>query len=135
MEPTRLQIEKFTNSSNSINFLTWKSIFIASIASKGIQSSLTEQDEEIHGKEKLAAEKADANLLFEILNNIDKEPRTWALLNHPVTEVPVPWAGYLLWNALKRKYDFKAIPQEIFILNFGLSRNFALPSVKCPIPK
>ena len=81
MEPTRLQIEKFTNSPNSINFLTWKSIFIASIASKGIQSSLTEQDDEIHGKEKLAAEKADANLLFEILNNIDKEPRTWALVD------------------------------------------------------
>ena len=117
MEPTRLQIEKFTNSPNSINFLTWKSIFIASSASKGIQSSLTEQDEEIHGKEKLAAEKADANLLFEILNNIDKEPRTWALLNHPVTEVPVPWAGYCLWIALKKKYDFKAIPQEIFANN------------------
>ena len=76
MEPTRLTIEKFSNSSN-INFLTWKSIFIANLSSKGLITSLSEQEEGIHGKEKIAAEKADANLLFEILNNIDKEPRTW----------------------------------------------------------
>ena len=59
---------------------------------------------------------ADATLMFEILSNTEKEPRQWALLNHPVTETPTQWAGFLLWQSIKKRHDAKAIRQEIFIL-------------------
>ena len=91
-------------------------MFIASMFAKGLQSALMEHAEGINGTKLAAAEKADSNLLFELLHSLEKEPRAWSLLNHPVTEKPVPWAGYLLWNALKKRYELKAIPQEIFLL-------------------
>ena len=116
MEPSRLQIEKFSNSKDSINFLTWKSLFLANISSKGYLSALAEQDEDLTAAKQIIADKADAFLLFELLNSIEKEPRQWALLNFPISETPTRYAGKLLWTAMKKKYELKAIPQEIFIL-------------------
>ena len=116
MEPTqRPVLEKFSNTPSSINFTTWKSIFIANIRSKGLLAALSEQEEDLSAAKQQAATKADAILLFDLLNSLEKEPRVWALLNHPVTEIPVPWAGYKLWISLKKKYDAKAIPQEIYL--------------------
>ena len=116
MEPSRLQIEKFSNSKDSINFLTWKSLFLANISSKGYLSALAEQDEDLTVAKQIIADKADAFLLIELLNSIEKEPRQWALLNFPISETPTRYAGKLLWTAMKKKYDFKAIPQEIFAM-------------------
>ena len=117
MEPQRFALEKFSNSSSSINFHTWKSIFIANLSSKGLLSSLSEQNaEEMSTAKRATADKADAILLFELLNSIEKEPRQWALLHFPIKETPIEWAGKNLWMALKKRYDFKAIPQEIFQL-------------------
>ena len=110
MEPQRFVLEKFSNSSSSINFLTWKSIFIANLSSKGLLPSLSEQNaEEMTTAKRAAAEKADAILLFELLNSIEKEPRQWALLHFPITEIPTEWAGRNLWMALKKRYELKAI--------------------------
>ena len=64
----------------------------------------------------LAANKADALLLFELLSSIDKEPRSWAILNHPISEQPIQWAGYSLWQAMKKRYEARAIPQEVYLL-------------------
>ena len=90
MEPVqsanRLErVERFTNISGSINFHLWKQLFIASINAKGLENALQAQDENGLTAAKLAAaNKADAVLLFEILTNIDREPRQWAILNHPI---------------------------------------------------
>ena len=115
------RLEKFTNTSGTINFHSWKQLFIASINAKGLEHSLQTQDEDaLTAPKLLTANKADATLMFEILSNMDKEPRQWAILNHPVTEIPTQWAGFLLWQAIKKRYDAKAIPQEIFILKLQI---------------
>ena len=101
MEPSRLQIEKFSNSKDSINFLTWKSLFLANISSKGYLSALAEQDEDLTVAKQIIADKADAFLLIELLNSIEKEPRQWALLNYPISETPTSYAGKLLWTACR----------------------------------
>ena len=113
--PSANRLEKFTDLKGSINFKLWKQLFIAQINAKGIEASLQPQiAEDLTAAKLSAATKADAQLLFEILNSIDKEPRSWALLNYPITEKPIQWAGFLLWNAMKKKYEDKPIPQEIF---------------------
>ena len=114
--PSANRLEKFTDLKGSINFKLWKQLFIAQINAKGIESSLQPQvAEDLTAAKLLAATKADAQLLFELLNTIDKEPRSWALLNYPITEKPIQWAGFMLWKALKIRYESKAIPQEIFL--------------------
>ena len=96
--PSANRIEKFTNLPGSITFNLWKQLFIVSIHAKGLEASLQLQDEnEFTTAKLLAATKADAQLLFELLNSIDKEPRSWAILNHPITEKPIQWAGFMLW--------------------------------------
>ena len=99
MEPAQSanRLERFTNTSGTINFQSWKQLFIASINAKGLENALQAQDENGLTAAKLAAaNKADAVLLFEILNNIDREPRQWAILNYPITEEPTQWAGLTL---------------------------------------
>ena len=99
MEPAQSanRLERFTNASGSINFHLWKQLFIASINAKGLENSLQAQEEnDLTAAKLLAANKADELLLFELLSSIDKEPRQWAILNHPVTERPTQWAGFLL---------------------------------------
>ena len=113
--PSANRLEKFTDLNGSINFKFWKQLFIANINAKGIEASLQQQNaEDLTAAKLLTANKADAQLLFELLNTIDKEPRSWALLNYPISEKPVQWAGFLLWNAMKKRYEDKPIPQEIF---------------------
>ncbi len=110
------RLDKFTNASGSINFHLWKQLFLASAMAKGLETAFKEQDENGLTAAKLAAaNKADAVLLFEILNNIDREPRQWAILNYPITEEPTQWAGLTLWNSLKKRYELKAIPQEVHL--------------------
>ena len=119
MEPAQSanRLERFTNTSGTINFQSWKQLFIASINAKGLENALQAQDENGLTAAKLAAaNKADAVLLFEILTNIDREPRQWAILNHPITEEPTQWAGLTLWNSIKKRYELKAIPQEVYLL-------------------
>ena len=123
MEPAQSanRLERFTNTSGSINFHLWKQLFIASINAKGLEHSLQNQEEnDLTAAKLLAANKADALLLFELLSSIDKEPRQWAILNHPITEQPIQWAGFSLWKAIKKRYELKAIPQEVhlFKINF-----------------
>ena len=78
---------------------------------KRLETTFKEHDENGLTAPKLAAaNKADAVLLFEILNNIEREPRQWAILNYPITEKPTQWAGLTLWNSLKKRYELKAIP-------------------------
>ena len=110
------RLERFTNASGTINFHSWKQLFIASINAKGLEHSLQNQEEnDLTAAKLLAANKADALLLFELLSAMDKEPRQWAILNHPVTEAPTQWAGFLLWQSIKKIYELKAIPQEVHI--------------------
>ena len=126
MEPAqsanRLErVERFTNISGSINFHSWKQLFIASVNAKGFENAMQAQEaNDLTAAKLLAANKADALLLFELLSSIDKEPRQWAILNHPITEIPTQWAGFLLWNSIKKRYETKAIPQEIFILKLQI---------------
>ena len=118
MEPgaSAHRLERFTNTSGSINFHLWKQLFISSMNAKGLENALQTQEADALTAPKLtAANKADALLLFELLSSIDKEPRSWAILNHPITEQPIQWAGFSLWQAIKKRYDARAIPQEIFI--------------------
>ena len=64
------RLDKFTNASGSINFHLWKQLFLASAMAKGLETAFKEQDENWLTAAKLtAANKADAVLLFEILNN------------------------------------------------------------------
>ncbi len=115
------RVERFTNISGSINFHSWKQLFIASVNAKGLENAMQAQEaNDLTAAKLLAANKADALLLFELLSSIDKEPRSWAILNHPITEIPIQWAGFLLWNAIKKRYETKAIPQEIFILKLQI---------------
>ena len=115
------RLERFTNVSGTINFHSWKQIFIASINAKGLEHSLQAQDVDgLTAPKLLTANKADATLMFELLSNMDKEPRQWAILNHPITEQHIQWAGFSLWQAIKKRYDAKAIPQEIFILKLQI---------------
>ena len=124
MEPcasSAIRAEKFTNQPGSINFNLWKQLFIVNINAKGLEVSLQPQNaEELSATKLSAANRADAQLLSELLNTLDKEPRTWALLNYPITEKPVQWAGFLLWNALKKRFDEKPIPQEIHVLKMAI---------------
>ena len=117
MEPNASSVnrlEKFSNLPGCINFNLYKQLFIVNINAKGLEVSLQPQDaNDLTAAKLLAATRADAQLLFELLNSIDKEPRSWALLNYPITEKPVQWAGFLLWNAIKIRYESKAIPQEM----------------------
>ena len=73
MEPqsaSAQRLDKFTNASGSINFHLWKQLFLASAMAKGLETAFKEQDENGLTAAKLtAANKADAVLLFEILNN------------------------------------------------------------------
>ena len=69
MEPSRFQLEKFSNS-HALNFVTWKSLFLANISSKDLLSSLSEQEEELTVAKQAAADKTDALLFFELLNSI-----------------------------------------------------------------
>ena len=88
--PSANRLDKFTNLPGSINFNLWKQLIIVNINAKGLEVSLQQQDVNDFTAAKLsAATKADAQLLFELLNSIDKEPRSWALLNHPITEKPI----------------------------------------------
>ena len=81
------RLERFTNASGTINFHSWKQLFIASINAKGLENALQAQDEDaLNAPKLLTANKADALLLFELLSSIDKEPRQWAILNYPITE-------------------------------------------------
>ena len=106
------RLERFTNASGTINFHSWKQLFIASINAKGLENALQAQDEDaLNAPKLLTANKADALLLFELLSSIDKEPRQWVILNYPITEQHIQWAGFSLWQAIKKRYEQKAIPQ------------------------
>ena len=71
--PSANRLEKFTDLKGSINFKLWKQLFIAQINAKGIEASLQPQiAEDLTAAKLLAATKADAQLLFELLNTIDK---------------------------------------------------------------
>ena len=110
------RLEKFSNLPGTITFKLWKQLFIANINAKSLEISLQPQEaNELTAAKLLTANKADAQLLFELLNSIDKEPRTWALLNFPITEKPVQWSGFMLWQGIKKHYDDKPIPQEIYL--------------------
>ena len=81
--PSANRIEKFTNLPGSINFNLWKQLFIVNINAKGLEVSLQQRDVNDFTAAKLsAATKADAQLLFELLNTIDKEPRSCVDILH-----------------------------------------------------
>ena len=75
--PSANRLEKFTNLPGSINFNLWKQLFIVNINAKALEVSLQHQNaEELTNAKLLTATRADAQLFFELLNSIDKEPRS-----------------------------------------------------------
>ena len=76
MEPcasSAIRAEKFTNQPGSINFNTWKQLFIVNVNAKGLEESLQQHNVDDLTDAKLkVANKLDAQLLFELLNSIDK---------------------------------------------------------------
>ena len=55
------RLERFTNASGTINFHSWKQLFIASINAKGLDNSLQDQEEnDLTAAKLLAANNADA---------------------------------------------------------------------------
>ena len=66
--PSANRIDKFTNLPGSITFNLWKQLFIVNINAKGIEASLQQQNaEDLTAAKLLTANKADAQLLFELL--------------------------------------------------------------------